>query len=138
MGLGTGALILGVNAIRNRLNDDTAENTAATITADDNAIVKGEASGAVTYTISDADGIDQSALKDAVEAAPFLERALVLFNNSNYPFRYAYYAANRLSMVYGHVLILNRPSQVLGPKYQHVGILLCLLYVYVYIYIYIY
>lgn len=68
VGLGTGALILGVNAVRNRLSDDTAENSAATIAADDSEIVKGETSGNVTYTISDADGIDQSVLKEAVEA----------------------------------------------------------------------
>ena len=67
--LGTGALVLGVNAIRSRLEEDDPSNNSAALTVVDNDIVRGESSGSVSYTIADADGVDQSNLKTAVENA---------------------------------------------------------------------
>ncbi len=67
--VGTGALVLGVNAIRSRLEDDDTSNTAAGVTVVDDDIVRGETAGSIAYTIADADGLDQSDLQTAVENA---------------------------------------------------------------------
>ena len=67
--VGTGALVLGVNAIRSRLEDDDTSNTAAGVTVVDDDIVRGETGGSIAYTIADADGLDQSELQTAVENA---------------------------------------------------------------------
>ena len=67
--VGTGALVLGVNAIRSRLEDDDPSNAAAGITVVDDDIVRGETGGSIAYTLADADGIDQSDLQTAVENA---------------------------------------------------------------------
>ena len=73
VGLGAGAVYLAANAIRSALgNDDDpgagTGNSAAEITAIDDVITRGENSS-VTYAITDQDGIDESDLKAAVEAA---------------------------------------------------------------------
>lgn len=69
VGLGTGAVVLGVNAIRARLEENDSSNTAAALTVVDEDVVRGETGGSVSYTIADADGLDQSELKTAVENA---------------------------------------------------------------------
>ena len=71
VGLGAGAIFLAANAIRNRLSDDDdgdGSNSAAQLDIIDNEISKGESSS-VTYAITDQDGIDESDLQAAVEAA---------------------------------------------------------------------
>ncbi|MDA9175530.1 hypothetical protein N9O95_00405 [Alphaproteobacteria bacterium] len=70
VGLGAGALVLVANAVRSRLTNDDggSENSAARLDIVDNEIAKGE-TGALTYAISDEDGIDESDLVAAVEAA---------------------------------------------------------------------
>ena len=69
VGLGTGALLLGVNAVRARLEENSGSNSAAGLTVVDDAIVRGETNGSISYTIADADGLDRSALQVAVENA---------------------------------------------------------------------
>ena len=73
VGLGAGALVLVANAVRSRLSnddddDDGTGNSAARLDVVSNDIVKGETSS-LTYAISDQDGIDESDLIAAVEAA---------------------------------------------------------------------
>ena len=72
VGLGAGAVLLAANAIRSRLSDDgdgsDGENSAAQLDVINNEITRGETSS-VTYAITDQDGIDESELQAAVEAA---------------------------------------------------------------------
>ncbi len=73
VGLGAGALVLVANAVRSRLGDGDDDdggdtNSAARLDVIDNDIVKGETSS-LTYAITDQDGIDESDLIAAVEAA---------------------------------------------------------------------
>ena len=72
VGLGAGALVLVANAVRSRLGDDgTGDgdgNSAASVSVVNNSVVKGEDT-TLTYAITDQDGIDESDLIAAVEAA---------------------------------------------------------------------
>ena len=72
VGLGAGALVLVANAVRSRLGDDgTGDgdgNSAASVSVVNDDVVKGE-QVTLTYAITDQDGIDESDLVAAVEAA---------------------------------------------------------------------
>lgn len=68
VGLGGGALLFAVNAIRSRIETPAEDNAAATVSAIDSSIERGATTGTVTYSISDVDGIDESELVLAVQA----------------------------------------------------------------------
>ena len=71
VGLGGGALLFAANAIRTQLSDDddaATGNQAASVAVMDDSLEVGETDGALTYAITDQDGIDESDLVASLEA----------------------------------------------------------------------